>query len=460
MMKNNVIGAIEAIDEGGFLATTKSDKQFLDVETLHGWCMRELKADTGGIDYALHPDAIASKKKQDEILRNVVDKAIQTRLERNKTLLSSDLLSHFEGPRDRLIANLRHEIAIRIKGRGMRTEQKLYVDSPLKSFVGRRENRHDRYFVFKIAEEYGRDLFEIGRLDTDDVVLSMQSRLAAPLWDVQRKVAGYDFVFVDETHLFNENERRVLPYLTRGSQEYLPIIMTFDEAQSIGGRRSDDLERVGILRSEQRSLNYVHRSSKEIYRLARDLVERSSLVFSEFSGSESVPRMSERDMLKCLPPALVFVDGDAGIAAAAANKAIALKTKNYQRVGIIAFDNGIINLIGQYFDGKPIGGKILTERGDSIAGRPLPGIFVMNAENCGGLEFDAVILVGVDQGRVPPSLHNISPEGHMSVREESCKELYTALTRARYHVTFICDGTNGASEFLSPWIESGAIEET
>jgi hypothetical protein len=43
---------------------------------------------------------------------------------------------------------------------------------------------------------------------------------------------------VDETHLFNQNERRVLPYLTRGTAEYLPLVMTFDEAQSIGGRRS------------------------------------------------------------------------------------------------------------------------------------------------------------------------------------------------------------------------------
>jgi superfamily I DNA/RNA helicase len=88
----------------------------------------------------------------------------------------------------------------------------------------------------------------------------------------------------------------------------------------------------------------------------------------------------------------------------------------------------------------------------------LPGIFVMSAENCGGLEFDAVILAGVDQGRVPPSLHNISVEGHLSVREEACKELYTALTRARYHVAFVCDRKNGASEFVKPWVDSGAVQ--
>jgi superfamily I DNA/RNA helicase len=458
-VRNNVRAAIEAIDERGFLATTKEDKQFLDVETLHSWCMRELKIDTGGLDYALHADTIASKRKQDELLTTVVNDAVQERLSKMGGLLSQDLRSHFSGPKERLVANMRYEIAIRIKGRGMRNEQQLYVSSPVKSFVGRSENRHDRYFIFKIAEEYEKELQKAGRLDTDDVVLSMQSRLAAPLWNRQRKTAGYDFVFVDETHLFNENERRVLPYLTRGSQEHAPIIMAFDEAQSIGGRRANELEEVGIHNSGQRRLSYVHRSSPQIYRLARDLIERSSLMFTEFSDSESMARMSDRDLKKCKPPTVVFVDGPLGISTTAVDMAIQLRTKNYQRIGIIAFEGALIDSIAQKFAEKNKEGQIVRERGDSIAGKPFPGIFVMTAENCGGLEFDAVILAGVDNGQVPPSLHNISIEGHLSVREEACKELYTALTRARYHVAFVCDRNRGASEFVAPWIDAGIVEE-
>jgi len=99
----------------------------------------------------------------------------------------------------------------------------------------------------------------------------------------------------------------------------------------------------------------------------------------------------------------------------------------------------------------------LRERGDSTAGNPFPGIFIMSAENCGGLEFDAVVLIGVDQGRLPPPLHKVSVEGHMSIREEACKELYTALTRSRYHVAFIVDKRNGPSEYLKPWIEDRAV---
>ncbi len=457
-VRTNVGAAIESIDEGGFLATTKADRQFLDVETLHGWCMRELRIDTGGIDYALHPDVIVSKRKQDELLVKVVEETLTTRLENNKPLMSQDAVALFEGPRDKLISNLRYEISIRIKGRGMRDEQQLYVNSPLKSFIGRGENRHDRYFIFKIAQEYEQQLQKISRLDTDDVVLTMQARLSAPLWKRQRKEAGYDFVFVDETHLFNENERRVLPYLTRGDQEYIPIIMTFDEAQSIGGRRSGELEQIGIRNSEQRKLSYVHRSSPEIYRLARGLIENSTLVFSEFSSTEAVARMSEKDLKKCISPAIQFENGVAGIVSAAMSMASHFRARNYPRVGIIAFDGELTERLGKEFEVSMSGAKLLRERGESIAGRPSPGIFVMNAENCGGLEFDAVILAGVNQGRIPPSLHNMPAQGHLSVVEESCKELYTAITRARYHVAFICDSGADVSEFIRPWIDSGAIK--
>jgi superfamily I DNA/RNA helicase len=169
--------------------------------------------------------------------------------------------------------------------------------------------------------------------------------------------------------------------------------------------------------------------------------------------------MSDKDQKKCQRPTIIFVDGDERITSVAAEKAVHLRAKNYPRVGIVAFSVELIEMIAQWFSGKAGEGRLLKERGDSIAAKPLPGIFIMSAENCGGLEFDAVILAGVDHGRVPPSLHNISAEGHMSAREESCKELYTAITRARYYVSFVCDQRHGASEFVTPWVESDVIRE-
>jgi hypothetical protein len=281
----------------------------------------------------------------------------------------------------------------------------------------------------------------------------MQPRLAAPLWDRQREADAYDYVLVDEAHLFNENERRVLPYLTRGVHKYLPIVMTFDEVQSIGGKRPVELERVGIRNSSLRTLTYVHRSSPDIFMLARDLVERSALVFSEFATGEAVPRMSERDLKKCQKPQLVYCEED-DVAESVAKIAMNLRSKNYPRVGIVAFDIGLLFKIGAKAYSSI---HVVKERGELIAAVPTPGIYLMAPENCGGLEFDAVILAGVDEGQLPPSFRDLSPEGHLSVREEAFKELYTAITRARYCVYFVCGEQRGLSSLIKPSLNAGYI---
>ncbi len=46
-VKATLRAAIDAIDDVGFMATNRNDPQFLDVETLHGWCIRELGFDQG-----------------------------------------------------------------------------------------------------------------------------------------------------------------------------------------------------------------------------------------------------------------------------------------------------------------------------------------------------------------------------------------------------------------------------
>jgi superfamily I DNA/RNA helicase len=94
-----------------------------------------------------------------------------------------------------------------------------------------------------------------------------------------------------------------------------------------------------------------------------------------------------------------------------------------------------------------------------IAAIPTPGVYLMTPENCGGLEFDAVILAGVEEGQIPPSFRDLSPEGHLSVREEAFKELYTAITRARYSVHFVCSQKHGLSALIRPSLEAGYIVE-
>ena len=51
-------------------------------------------------------------------------------------------------------------------------------------------------------------------------------------WNIRREADGYDFVIVDEYHLFNDTERYILHLLTRDPNQYPRIVMAMDPRQS------------------------------------------------------------------------------------------------------------------------------------------------------------------------------------------------------------------------------------
>jgi superfamily I DNA/RNA helicase len=456
-MRNTIRTAMETIDDRLLMATKKEDPQFLDVETLHGWCIRELGLEYGP-RYVLEIDPTVSRQQQKQMLDDVLNNAFTGRYSGYRALLSKDFCARLDGDRERLLRDLGSEIAIRIKGRGFGTgDLKFYAESPLRSFIGKDETLADRHFVFHLYQSYVQQFVDAGLLDTDDVVLSMANRLTTPLWDRQRKELGYDYVMVDETHLFNENERRVLPYLTRGTTRFLPLVMTFDEAQSIGGRRSIDLSVSGIEHSERRNLKYVHRSSPDIFQLARYYIERSPLIFTEF-GTPSV-MMGKAELRRCKKPTVVYGEGDTGVLEKVSATCNELRDHNYQRIGIIVFDLTQLDFFRRNLAGHVGRFHYVRERGELEAAAPNPGIYLMTPDACGGLEFDAVILVGVDEGITPPPIGKLSAQGYLSLEEEAFTELYTATTRAKYRLVIVSDSRQGLSSILQPALSAGLLVE-
>lgn len=454
-MRNTLRTAIEAIDDQSFMATSRSDLQFLDVETLHGWCIRELGLDYGP-RYVLEADPTTSRQQQRAILEEILDESRRHSL--NK-LISKDFQARLDGDRNQLLRDLGWEIAIRIKGRGFgKGDLRKYADSEMSSFIGKDETLPDRHFIFHVYQLYEDKFQSLGLLDTDDVVLSMAHRLITPLWNRQRKDYGYDYVMVDETHLFNENERRVLPYLTRGITEYLPLVMTFDEAQSIGGRRSVGLTESGIGNSERQNLTYVHRSSPDIFRLASYFVDASPLIFSQFATQPAV-LMSRSELRRCRKPEIVYGATDERLLDEIVAACQHLRDHNNQRIGIIVFDSELLKSLSEKIPQRIGAVHYVKERGELRAAVPMPGAYIMSPEACGGLEFDSVILAGVDEGRTPPPMGNLGRQGYLAMEEEAFTELYTAITRAKYRLILACDSRRGLSSLVKPALAAGLLQE-
>lgn len=82
---------------------------------------------------------------------------------------------------------------------------------------------------------------------------------------------------------------------------------------------------------------------------------------------------------------------------------------------------------------------------------------VSQIDYVGGLEFDAVVIIGVDTGRVPPSRAKDSDAYHV-VSYAWHSRMYVAVTRAKYAVKLLGDMSRGASELLYSSILSNSVE--
>jgi superfamily I DNA/RNA helicase len=76
----------------------------------------------------------------------------------------------------------------------------------------------------------------------------------------------------------------------------------------------------------------------------------------------------------------------------------------------------------------------------------------------GGLEFDGVVLVGVDDGRVPPSPNNQHSQSKAYLTFAAHNKLYVAVTRARYQVAILGVQARGPSAILKSALDAGALE--
>lgn len=93
-------------------------------------------------------------------------------------------------------------------------------------------NEAEQRFIIDVHSKYIRELRQQGALTADQLISDFVNLMETFSWDVQRREEGYDLIFVDELHLFSEQERLVLNYLTRNPESYPKMFMAMDPRQS------------------------------------------------------------------------------------------------------------------------------------------------------------------------------------------------------------------------------------
>ena len=468
--RRSISTVLEAMSGEEFMTAQASIRR-LRVETLQSYCSGLLKQEISETEF-VDPDAYDAKQLQ----LMYVDEALQqanTEFEFYAKFMSPEFKAYMEDEKEEYkLPLIQHEISVVIKGRA-KENLDTYKNIPHIPSALPVSSEGDKAFVWRVYERYREQLVAGGQFDTDDVVLSALSQLSTPIWRRRRARDGFDAIFVDETHLFNMNELSIFHHLTR-SENLFPIAFAVDRSQAIGDRGwADDIDVASLMpspeeRSSSTTINVkgIFRCSPDIVNLAFSITSSGASLFTNFQDPMMLAysNMTYEEEKKAKRPYYVSYLTDTAMMDAALSVAEEMRVSmgaTKRDVAIVVFEESLFRVLEKRSieDNRPV--EILKHRGDPEVVRRAQssGRFVLSLPDyVGGLEFDGVVLVGVDDGRVPPSPHSQHSQSKAYLTFAAHNRLYVAVTRARYQVAILGVQARGPSVILKSALDAGALE--
>lgn len=464
---------VSVVDSEGFITGDRQiDSHSLKVCTLSELCSEVLRQSISASEF-IDRDAMESKELQLLYISESLDQAMVEDFPGHSKFLTPEF-ANFLATEDRwhIVTMLQHEISVIIKGRAAEHLDRYKKVPPLKYGLPIGSDA-DKGFIFTVFRIYQQYLSNAGQFDTDDVVLTTIGQMDTPIWRRRRVRDGYDAVFVDETHLFNINELQLFHYFTKKEGPY-PIAYSVDRSQAVGdkgwstGEIASTLSNVSETAEESGEyVRTVFRSSPDIVNLAFAILSSGATLFTNFDNpmEAAASGFTEAEERLCAEPVYYRVPGHEDLVRAAFDRAELLqKSLDCRRsdVLIVSLNNEIVKELVEYAESRNKPLIVLKKRGDTTAveaAREASQWIVGHADFVGGLEFQAVVIVGVDGGRVPPSEEsgNFSSKSFLSYISHN--RLYVAVSRARYRVEMIGERARGPSRLIAAAITAGLVNE-
>jgi superfamily I DNA/RNA helicase len=372
----------------------------------------------------------------------ILSEAISRALERNSKIVTAgpmlSSLTDTEAGRRYFDEYVRVEISSVIKGGGTILERADYTlaEQP----TGRLQaalTRRERDVVYDAFEFYETDLKGLGAMDADDIAISMLGRLTTPQWRIQREEFGFDYVFVDEAQLFNDNERRIFGLLTNQRYSHSPVAIALDDAQRLYDPPSSGLALFGLPDVQRVSLHIGHRLSADIARLALFVLAHSTTLYEEHFPDYAGVVLEDGERLGERPPQLITTPPERF--ARRVNRIVRQMRKDeLKHIAIIAHTIPLMERLSMEL--PPLMGDlhfwVLNERG---AEREIthPFTLLSRPELIGGQEFDGVICCGLEAGMVPPRLRRPNAAFEATLEQQALHEMYLCFTRARHQLVVV-----------------------
>ena len=466
------ITTIVAAMGGDEFVSDQPQKTRLRIETLQSYCADLLQNEIASTEF-VDMDAYDAKQLQLLYVESAIAE-ISPELSTYERFMSQEFLEYWKNEAPEVKNYLvQHEIALVIKGR---SSEKLDVYKKISRVKNGLpiNSEGDKAFLWRIFESYRRQLVTGAQFDTDDVAISAVSQLSAPIWRRRRFREGYNAIFVDETHLFNMNELSVFHHLSRDDKTF-PISYAVDRSQAIGDRGwGDDIDVTSLIPDETGrgaeqsvSVKGIFRCSPDIVNLAFSITSSGATLFSNFEDpmSLSYSQMGFAEESRARFPEFRLLATDDLMLEEAfriIEDSRQQSSSSQSSAAIITLSDELLHNLTAFAEKTGRSFEVIKSRGDAETVRRAvsSGKFIISlADYIGGLEFDDVVLVGIDAGRVPPSDIDMQAESKAYLDFAAHNRLYVAVTRARYSVVFLGVTERGPSPILTAAFASGALKE-
>ncbi len=437
--------------------------QSVTLTTLQEWCTEYLGNKIGRSE-VLDEDAQESKELQFRFVSDAYSQCMEYDFVSYKDSCSEAFVKFIEDEdKAFVVEKLCSEISITIKGRAEQ-DFEIYKELPRLQESIPVSAESDFLFVYLIYEKYQNMLSELGYFDNDDISLSSHAQLETPIWRRRRLEMGYDVVFVDELHLFSYNELSIFHLLTKDEKK-MHIIYAVDKTQAIGDRGLTKETLYNSLKVKEDSstrYNTVFRSSPQIIDLAFSILSSGAELFLNFENplDKIMFSFNINEEKKALTPEYIMLPTDEDMISIVFNKVDELSSKlgcTRDKALIVCTDQELMNSVVKYGESQKKPFELLVRRGDysTITKAEKQNRYVVGyMDYIGGLEFDAVVIVGVDKGRVPQVT---STESRIYQNYEWHNRMYVAITRAKYAVVILGNKSRTPSTLLQNAISNKRI---
>ncbi|BAK36320.1 hypothetical protein MLP_33060 [Microlunatus phosphovorus NM-1] len=322
----------------------------------------------------------------------------------------------------------------------------------------------DRDFVLLVYTRLVATLRSQGKLTSDQVITDLLNYLETFAWNIRRRDEGYDQVFVDELHLFTEQERLALQYLTRDPDAYPTLFMALDPRQSPtelytnvdssqisrGSTARLDLE-LGRVNSVE--LTTVHRFSPQILALVQHINNSYPVMDLGEEWELDLSHVSTTSPSGPVPSLLMAED----VSTQRRDIDRLLLNNSGQRTAIIVTDpDDLYDYLG-YLNLPPNVRMVVIDNRDAVENLRYAkrAVVLTAAEYVAGLQFDNVIVVIGEAGAAISS----GRSSHRLRRQIS--SLYVAITRATRTVAISALVASGkAPDVIEGAVRAGVVRQS